>query len=424
MSLIDTYGMDEEERRIRQKFLYITPADSENLRSLRPAFAKYAGEFADRFYEHLLANPHTATYLRDPEQLKQLKKLQADYFKELLNGVFDEAYFEGRLRVGATHQRFGLEPVWYLGAYNQYIQLTFPVFSRAFGDNLEKVMPALLSLVKVVFLDIGLALRSYFHRATEELRKHNRELQQALGLYWQSQRREEQLRKMISHEIRGGLAAMITSLEDLTDVSRGHLEPGAQEQLESVSKRCWALSGLLGEMLSSAAATGPTWVDTREILETIAARFGLYAEGRSIQLRLPENPPRVWADTLQLREVFANLISNAVRYLDKEPGRVEITCRPDGAFYLFCVADNGPGIPAELTERIFDPFVRGPASADHPEGTGLGLYLVRTVIEQGGGRVWVESSPAEGSRFWFTVPRVPSARANKDEPAGNVDGFL
>jgi signal transduction histidine kinase len=415
--------MDETERLERQRYLGLTEADATNVRQLREVFAVHAREFAERFYRHLLADPHTATLLADPVQLERLKQLQAAYFAELLEGTFDQAYFEKRLAVGRAHQRAGLEPVYYLGAYNQYVQLTFPLFARALGNDLEKALPPLLTLVKVIFLDVGLALDTYFQASTEQLRQRNDELQQALGLYVQAQRREEGLRKLLSHEVRGGLAAVITMLEDLLDEARPRMEAGAVEQLEGVIRRCWALSAMLGEMLASAQAGGPSWVDTAPIFENLVARFGLYAEGRAIQLVLPEHPPRVWADPLQLREVFANLVGNAVRYLDKEPGRVEITCRPvnqpgppgissletgtDGAYYLFGVADNGPGIPAAIRPRLFEPFVRGPTPANRPEGTGLGLYLVRTIIEQGGGRVWVESVPGEGSRFWFTVPRGP-----------------
>ena len=166
MSLIERYGMGEEERRRRQSFLTISTADSAPLHRLREVFARYATTFAERFYQHLLSDPGTAQFLQDPQQLERLKKLQAAYFAELLEGVFDEAYFEGRLRVGLAHQQLGIVPAWYLGAYNQYIQLTFPLFVRAFGDNLEQALPSLLSLVKVIFLDIGLALDTYFEEAT------------------------------------------------------------------------------------------------------------------------------------------------------------------------------------------------------------------------------------------------------------------
>jgi signal transduction histidine kinase len=418
MPLLETYGLDDEERRQRQAFLGLSSADADNVRALRAAFADYSREFAERFYQHLLSHPETAKLLQDPVQLQQLKLLQARYFGELLEGVFDQAYIEGRLRVGLAHQRVGLEPDWYLGAYNQYMQLTFPHFARAFGNNFEQVLPLLLSLVKVIFLDIGLALRTYFREATEQLRRHNDELQKALELYWQTQRREEQLRKLIGHEIRGGLAAMITSLEDLSEVARPQLDAASAEQLDLVAKRGWSLSNLLREMLLSANATsGPTWVETAAVFESLSARFGLYAEGRAIRLHLPNHAPKVWADPLQLREVFANLVSNAVRYLDKEPGRVEIAARSDGDFCVFGVADNGPGIPASVRERLFEPFVRGPAKTGKAEGTGLGLYFVRTLVEQGGGKVWVESAPGQGSRFWFTVPCAPPNLEARKESA-------
>jgi signal transduction histidine kinase len=410
MPLTDQHGMGDEQRRQQKAFLDLTPEDADRVRSLRAAFGSFGREFAERFYEHLLRHPHTAALLKDAEQIVRLKHLQAEYFAELLEGVYDAAYFEGRLRVGLAHQRVGLEPSWYLGAYNQYIQLTFPIFVRAFGENLEAALPVLLSLVKVIFLDIGLALQTYFHRATEELRRHNEELQQALRLYWQAHRREEQLHKLMSHEIRGGLAAMITSLEDLLETARPQLDPASVEQLEGATRRGWSLARVLTEMLASGRDTrGPSWVQTTPIFENLVARFGLYAEGRPIRLHLPKQAPRVWADPAQLCEVFANLVSNAVRHIDKVPGEVEILCRPEGAFYAFGVADNGPGVPEEIRGRIFEPFVRGPCAPGRPEGTGLGLYFVRTIVEQGGGRVWLESTPGVGSRFWFTVPREPPA---------------
>ncbi len=409
MPFLTRYGMDEAERRRRTAFLEITEADAANVRALRDAFAEHARVFAEQFYEHLLADPHTRAYLRDPEMLlRKLKGLQAEYFSQLLEGVFDVPYFEGRLRVGVAHQRIGLSPVWYLGAYNQYIQLTFPLFVRAFGDNLEAVLPLLLSLVKVIFLDVGLALDTYFQEATAQLRQRNEELQQALGLYWQAQRREERLHRMASHEIRGGLAAVITGLEDLRDAAGPDLAPADAEQLAGLTRRCWRLSELLGEMLAaSPTGQGAALVDVGPVFAALQERFGLYAEGRDVKLVMPEKAPRVWADAVQLREALANLIGNAVNYLDKEPGRVEVGWREEDDQCVFCVADNGPGVPEAIRERVFEAFVRGPEQAGRRPGTGLGLYFVRTVVEQGGGRVWVESRPGEGSRFYFTVPRRP-----------------
>jgi signal transduction histidine kinase len=112
-----------------------------------------------------------------------------------------------------------------------------------------------------------------------------------------------------------------------------------------------------------------------------------------------------------LREVFAILVSNAVRYLDKDPGHIDISWRRDGDFVRFEVADDGPGIPAELRGRLFEPFVRGPSAPGRPAGTGLGLYFARDMIEQNGGRLGVESAPRQGACFWFTVLAGPVAPA-------------
>jgi len=118
MSLLDRYGLDEREQVARQHFLGLGAADLPNLRRLRAAFVARADDFADKFYRHLLADEASAQLLRDPVLLERLKKLQADYFAGLLDGIFDAAYFETRLRVGQVHQRVGLPPVLYLGAYN------------------------------------------------------------------------------------------------------------------------------------------------------------------------------------------------------------------------------------------------------------------------------------------------------------------
>src|SRR5260370_12732333 len=100
MSLVDRFGMDEEEQRRFKAFVEIDEADAENLRSLRDVFRDFSQVFAERFYQHLLAHPRTASLLQDPQQLQELKKIQAGYFSELLEAVLNDSYFVSRLRVG------------------------------------------------------------------------------------------------------------------------------------------------------------------------------------------------------------------------------------------------------------------------------------------------------------------------------------
>lgn len=151
------------------------------------------------------SNPYTRALLQGEGRLERLKKSQEDYFSELIQGKYDKDYIEKRLRVGQVHQMVGLEPIYYLAAYNQYVQITFPKFAEAFSEKNQEGFSSLLSLVKVIFFDIALALDTYFKTNTFALRKRNEELQRALGMYLQSQRREEQYRQLLSHEFRGAL---------------------------------------------------------------------------------------------------------------------------------------------------------------------------------------------------------------------------
>ena len=105
-----------------------------------------------------------------------------------------------------------------------------------------------------------------------------------------------------------------------------------------------------------------------------------------------------------LGQVFQNLLGNATKFMDKAKGRVNIGCADEGAHWLFSVADNGPGIEEKYYGKIFQIF-QTLAPRDKVEGTGVGLALVKKIIETWGGRVWVESTVGKGSTFYFTLPK-------------------
>src|SRR5258708_23610411 len=203
--LVEKYEQGEQQRQRRKEFLGLTPADEQALAHLKEQFSLVAPQLAERFYQHLLAAPETASFLADPQLLARLKQSQMQYFRELVSGEYGAAYFERRLRVGETHQRIGLEPNWYLGAYNLYIQICFPEFATGLGDSFP---PELAALVKVILLDIGLALETYFSEATEQLRGRNEQLERALQMYFQTEVKAQQYAKLAGHEIRGTLNAV------------------------------------------------------------------------------------------------------------------------------------------------------------------------------------------------------------------------
>lgn len=401
--LLHKYGLDTQARQQRKEFLGITSEDEKAIAKIGARFAEFATRLTEGFYAHLLSHPETATLLSDPELLVRLKQAQRKYFEELVSGVYDEAYFEKRLRVGEIHNAVGLEPKWYLGAYNQYVQLTFPFFAEQAGGSVPR---ELLALLKVIFLDIDLALQTYFAAATERLRQRNEELQHAVGMYFQAELKAQQYAKLAGHEIRGALQAISAVCETVAEDFAELLPDEARDALTGAHRRCIKTHQIVESILAQPDRAGEqAWVDAAEILTEIAGRIDHYAGDKRVEFSRPEGPIEVWADPIGLREVFANLVSNAIHYGDKSPVRVEVRHRETAEDHLFCVVDNGCGIPPELQERVFEPFFRNAEGQGH-RGRGLGLHFVKTIIARHGGRVWLESTPGEGTRFFFTLSKT------------------
>jgi CheY-like chemotaxis protein len=112
-------------------------------------------------------------------------------------------------------------------------------------------------------------------------------------------------------------------------------------------------------------------------------------------------------DRLRFKQVLYNLLSNAIKFT-AAGGRVSIECSEAGGGAQFCVADNGIGIPAEEHEAIFSSFHQvGTTTKGVREGTGLGLAITKRLVEQHGGRIWLQSEPGKGSSFYFTLPLKP-----------------
>ena len=155
-------------------------------------------------------------------------------------------------------------------------------------------------------------------------------------------------------------------------------------------------------------------LDLRAVIaEAAEATSRLFGEARvALTLTLGEAEPRVMADRDRLMQVFINLLSNAVKFCEPGRGQVEIRLSAAGGRARVDVRDNGPGIPREQQEAIFEKFRQGGDSATgKPRGTGLGLPISRRIIEHFGGQLWVESEPGRGATFSFVLPVEPAVAA-------------
>ncbi len=149
---------------IRKDFLSLTPQDEQTLQGLHAAFLEGMPTFVDDFYRHLMLFPEMRELIENDETLARLKKTQARYFESLTSGEYGETYKEDRLRVGYMHARIGLSPGWYLGAYSHFLTNLLPRLEEMSLDESNR-RAAAQALLKVIFLDMGLAIDSYIlHR--------------------------------------------------------------------------------------------------------------------------------------------------------------------------------------------------------------------------------------------------------------------
>jgi rsbT co-antagonist protein RsbR len=150
----------EEELRSRRAYYELTDEDLRRLAGLRWFADKYTAEIVDAFYELLLAHPESRAFLPDDATVRRVKETQRRYFLQLFTGICDRAYAEERLRVGVAHERIGMPPKLYLGAYARYLRLIHERLRRELSDP-AALAAAFTSLQKLVAFDMSLAVDAY-----------------------------------------------------------------------------------------------------------------------------------------------------------------------------------------------------------------------------------------------------------------------
>lgn len=162
------------------------------------------------------------------------------------------------------------------------------------------------------------------------------------------------------------------------------------------------INGLLEFSRVGRASVAVEAVDLKRLLAEVVDSL---APPKSVTVRVQPNLPTIQARRLLLQRVFANLIGNAIKHSDRPDGVVTVSIREQGSQYVFSVADDGPGIAPEHHERIFGIF-ETLKSRDSAESTGIGLSLVKKIVEMEGGKISVESKLGKGAVFRFTWPRL------------------
>jgi light-regulated signal transduction histidine kinase (bacteriophytochrome) len=191
---------------------------------------------------------------------------------------------------------------------------------------------------------------------------------------------------------------------ELDDQARAYMEfAGA-----GVQRMHALIVSLLAYSRLGTRAVEPVETDPNQVLEEIVRQFQTEGLAGEAEIQV-ETLPAVWADRVQLAQVFRNLIGNALKFRAATgPCRVAVQAELQADHTVrFAVRDNGPGIEPAYQERIFLLFQRLHRHDEYP-GSGMGLAICRRIVEGHGGKIWVESQPGEGSTFCFTLPGVQS----------------
>jgi len=229
----------------------------------------------------------------------------------------------------------------------------------------------------------------------------------------QLERTREEFVANVSHELRTPLSLIKGYTETLLDGAKDNPEV-VTKFLQTIQRNSERLQFLIEDLLTiSELESGRLKMNLQSVrlhslVDRVIEDFKTQAQSRRVELtnNVPELTAR--ADSERLQQVFSNLIGNAIKY-GREGGRVDVSGHLlDGDAIELCVKDDGPGIPTEALERVFERFYRvDKARAREQGGTGLGLSIVKHIVQSHGGKVWARSQVGSGAEFYFTLPVKP-----------------
>ncbi|MFQ3477440.1 GHKL domain-containing protein [Halonotius sp. F2-221B] len=294
--------------------------------------------------------------------------------------------------------------------YNEAAQAIFPALDGSIGSHIDAVRPALAGALPeqdVITVTENGTERAYevshtpFMAGEMETGKlvTITDVTERESYRQQLEAKTEQLEtlnRVVRHDIRNDMAVV----QGWADSLENHIDPAGEDALERVinkSDHVIELTDILADVVESVAGTGETAVEPTELARILETELAAVRESHSTaEIRVSGPIPAVSVQANEmLSSVFGNILENAVRHSDENPAAVEISCTEQAETVRVRFADTGPGVPDNQKEEIFG---KGEKGLESP-GSGIGLYLVHTLVEQFGGEVWVEDNDPKGAVF-------------------------
>ena len=257
-------------------------------------------------------------------------------------------------------------------------------------------------------------------RVEEDLEDLNKQLQATVEKLTLANRELQHFAHIAAHDLKAPLRAIGTLADWISTDYADKFDEEGKREVELLVGRVARMSDMIDSILRYSEAgrviKEKEKVNLNALIEEVMAGI---APPENISVTVENELPVLEGEKTHFMQVFQNLLSNAVKYMDKPIGQIKVGCTEENGFWKFSVADNGPGIEKEYFERIFEMF-QTLLPRDEFETTGIGLSIVKKIVETYGGRVWIESEVGKGSVFFFTLPNQEMKVADDAKLKANI----
>jgi signal transduction histidine kinase len=226
----------------------------------------------------------------------------------------------------------------------------------------------------------------------------------------EANRMKSEFVRIVSHQLRSPITNLSWAIDSLMSGELGSTKKEQLEYFKILKENSSRMKELIKDLLITSRIQEGTLpikkekTNLIEIIKKVLSEFQPFARASNVQVKFDfeENLPEISTDPQQIKLVIENLLDNAIRY-SKRKGEVRIFLGKKGNNIYFVIKDKGVGIPKEDQKYIFQKFFRAKSAAGK-QGTGLGLFINKAIIEKLGGKIWFESEEDKGTTFYFTLP--------------------
>ncbi len=273
-------------------------------------------------------------------------------------------------------------------------------------ELLKLILPVILAMVLFIATIEDTTKR---RRAEQELAEYHQQLEKIVKKRTRqleiANRELKDFAYIVSHDLKAPLRAISQLAGWIVEDHQDVLNDDGREQLELLLNRVKRMHSLIEGILQYSrigrVRETVTEIDVAEMLNELVEFIG---SPDHVNVIWDPDLPVIWAERVRIFQLFQNLLSNSIKFMDKGDGLVRVSCQNLGGFYHFSVADNGPGIKEEYFDKVFQIF-QCLAPRDEHESTGIGLSLVKKIVELYNGEIWIESTVGQGAIFHFTLDK-------------------